>query len=207
MKRFKKWIRSLNAYSIICVLCMMIVMIMAIFKNDLIIQVCGIFLFPFFLYVLGNLIEHMQRNRSADFDIYCVKKIKKGKIVWHEPSVTKSSNKTYLVVENTGKVDIYELYFEIHKVDGGLFLYKIDNSIFPNKKYRVRIPCACSEISKIAITGDLVAASKTKVFSNEKSCDGKKTIFSKMKNSNNEKASVVNEHGIAEFKTLERKFI
>lgn len=206
MKRIKKWFQKQDIYVILYCLCVIISVLVGILKDVLFAGLCSVFILPFLMYLLQNIMEKKQNNRSADVDIYFIYKLKQSEVIWQNPLVSESNNKTYLVVENTGHIDIYEFFIKIEKTDGGIFWWRIEDHLLTNKKCIIKIPCDCSEISKIVISGDLLTESKTKQFFGKHSCNGEKIIFSKIKNNETEKDSIIYEHGISEFIQLERVY-
>lgn len=147
-----------------------------------------------------------QMNRGVDIDTYFIVDSKQNDIIWKNSVISEVDQNSYLVVQNTGHVDIYEFFIKIKKIDGGVFLWRIEEHLLTNKKCIVKIPCDHKEICEIVISGELLTESKTKRFFNKQSSNGEKTIFSSIENFEKEKDSIIHEHGIKNFVSLERVY-
>lgn len=206
MKRIKKWFQKQETYEILCFTCICIVLIMIKFKNIILAGLFSVFILPYFMYLLQNVMEKKQMNRGADIDTYFIAASKQNDIIWKNLSISEMNQNSYLVIQNTGHVDIYEFFIMIKKINGDDFLWRIEEHLLTNKKCVVKIPCDHREICEIVISGDLLTESKTKRFYGKQSSNGKKTIFSSIEYCEKEKDSIIHEHGITNFIPLERVY-
>lgn len=206
MNRIEKWVQKQDNYMILYFMCVLIAPIIGRLTNIALAGLYSVFILPFLMYLLQNVIEKKQMNRGADIDINFIADPKQNDIIWQEDKNSEMDQNSYLVIENTGHVDIYEFFIKIKKTDGGVFLWRIEEHLLTNKKCIVKIPCDHKEICEIVISGDLLTESKTKRFFNKQSSNGEKTIFSSIENFEKEKDSIIHEHGIKNFVQLERAY-
>ncbi|MGN1275376.1 MAG: hypothetical protein ACI4UK_00100 [Floccifex sp.] len=206
MKRVEKWFQKQDTYEILFFLCVLIAFFTGVFENKMSAGVYSVFILPFLIYLLKNAVEKKLLNRGADIDTYFITNPKQNDIIWKDLAISEMDQNSYLVIENTGHVDMYEFYIKIKNIDGGVFLCKIEEHLLTNKKCIVKIPCGCREISEIVISGDLLTENKTKRFYGKQSSNGEKTIFSSVENCEKEKDSITHEHGITDFVRLERVY-
>lgn len=206
MNRIEKWVQKQDNYMILYFMCVLIAPIIGMLTNIALAGLYSVFILPFLMYLLQNVIEKKQMNRGADIDINFIADPKQNDIIWQEDKNSEMDQNSYFVIENTGHVDIYEFFIKIKKTDGGVFLWRIEEHLLTNKKCIVKIPCDHKEICEIVISGDLLTESKTKRFFNKQSSNGEKTIFSNIENFEKEKDSIIHEHGITNFVPLERAY-
>ena len=206
MKRVEKWFQKQDTYMILYFMCVLIALIIGMLTNITLAGLCSVFILPFLMYLLQNVMEKKQMNRGADIDTYFIADSKQNDIIWKNSAISEMNQNSYLVVQNTGHVDIYEFFIKIKKIDGGVFLWRIEEHLLTNKKCIVKIPCDHKEICEIVISGDLLTESKTKRFYGKQSSNGEKTIFSSIENFEKEKDSIIHEHGIKNFVSLERVY-
>lgn len=205
VKTIQKKFQKMDIYVILYILCVFLALIMEI-SNAIFKGFYSIFALPFLGYLLKNAVEIKQLNRGVDIDINFIEDPKQNDIIWKDSALSEMDRNSYLVIQNTGHIDIYEFFIKIKKIDGGVFLWRIEEHLLTNKKCIVKIPCDHKEIYEIVISGDLLTESTTKRFYGRKSSNCGKTIFSGIENFEKEKDSIIHEHDIKNFVSLERAY-
>lgn len=205
MKRIGNWVVKLGAMWIGLIVCFLIGIIAVNAKNEIIYTFYLTIAIPIVLYLIQFVLIVMRDNNGFNIDI-CMKNKTEEKIIWHLPDMLGKTEGTYLVVENVGKVDIFETFLKIEKIDGGVLWYEILDYLPIGKKFAIKVPYEIKEIDKVVVSGSLQTEMRTKKFSGTKSCDGKSYIFSNVKMFEKEKDAIIYEHERVGFKTLERFF-
>ena len=204
MKKIEKWIRKQETHMILLALLTLISLAAVYWLDDNIKLFYTIFAIPIMTFLLKEAYDQALINRGCDMNIQFEQKFDRQKSVWQEANMTQMDKSTYMTIENSGRVDIYEIFLKISKRDGGIYWYKIQEYLLADRSFVLKVPCDYREIREVVISGDVIAGSKTKRFSGSQSGNGEIVTFSKVINCEGEKESITHEHQIGEFVCLER---
>ena len=72
MKRVEKWFQKLDIFVILYIICVPIALIIGMSQSIILAGLCSVFVLPFLMYLLQNVMEKKQMNRGADIDTYFI---------------------------------------------------------------------------------------------------------------------------------------
>lgn len=205
MRRIMKWVAKVDTVMIVAYSFAFVVLVYASENNSNTTNKIfyTVYVFPVMLLLLENFLIKKQDNNYNNIDIYMKEKVGR-KMVWKLRSDVSKNEKVFLVIKNTGKVDIFSMHIKIVNDDGVVGWFWIPDMLNTDQECIVRAPYKKENIKEVVITCNLQTESRTKKFNGIQSGNQKKTIFSNVEVYEREKYSVFHEKGFDVFEKLER---
>ena len=204
MKKIKMWIVKINTIWFFFVGLIVTAIVLLINMEGEIDKLCVTTLFvPLMFYFFQIALQKRMNNDYCDIDLKMSKTVEQ-EIVWRVPRKKYDEGEGFLLVKNTGKVDIFSLYIKVTTKDSEVRWYMINEGLSIDDTHAINVPYEIGDITEVTISSWVSMESRTKKFYGTQSGNDDFSIFSRSEKFDSEKKSICHEQGFDIFEQLER---